>query len=200
MPVQPVDVLLGAERRQQGLRAGVVVGIVERLHRNLQQDLMALRARPLGQFRGIRAVGRKGQRHRGWQLHDGVGGLGRADAKAADDDRNHGHFGRLGAVGFGGVDRERLQPVRDHGDHAVAGFFQQALIHSRHHGGCGVGLGLGGGVAADHHVLALAAGAVDDGDGLVLGRRGLLGRGSGVLGRSGMAVADFSAWSAAGAG
>ena len=194
MPVQPIEILLGAERREQGLRAGVVVGIVERLHRNLQQDLVALRARPLGQFGGIRAVGRKRQRHRGRQLHDGVGGLGRADPKAADDDRHHGHFGRLGAVGFGGVDRERLQPVRDHGDHAVAGFFQQALIHPGHHGGRGVGLGLVGGVAADHDVLALAAGAVDDGDGLLLGGRGLPGCGFGAgLGGAGSGHGGFLA-------
>ena len=50
MPVQAVEILLGVERREQGLRAGIVVGIVERLHRNLQQDLVALRARPLGQL------------------------------------------------------------------------------------------------------------------------------------------------------
>ena len=64
VPVQPVEILLGRKRREQGLRAGIVVGIVERLHRNLQQDLVALRARPLGQLGGIGAIGRKRQRHR----------------------------------------------------------------------------------------------------------------------------------------
>ena len=95
VPVQPVEILFGRQRRQQGLRAGVVVGIIERLHRNLQQDLVALRARAFGELGGIRAVGRKRQRHRRRQLHDGVGGLGRADAEAADDDGDDRHFRRL---------------------------------------------------------------------------------------------------------
>ncbi len=139
---------------------------------------MALRARPLGQFGGIGAVGRERQRHCGRQLHDGVGGLGRADAEPADDDGNDRHLRSFGAVGFGGVDRERLQPVGDHRDHAVARFFEQALIDPGHHGGGGVGLGfVSGAVAADHHVVVRAARAVDDGDGLLLGGRGLLGRG-----------------------
>ena len=43
-------------------------------------------------------------------------------------------------------------------------------------------------IAADHDVLALAAGAVDDGDGLVLAGRSLLGRGfRGLLGVAGSA-------------
>ena len=98
MPVQAVEILLGPERGEQGLRAGIVVGIIERLHRNLQQDLVALRARPLGQFAGVGAVGRERQRHRGRQFHDGVGGLGGADAEAADDDGDHRHLCGLGAV------------------------------------------------------------------------------------------------------
>ena len=180
VPVQPVEILLGVERREQGLRARIVVGIIERLHRDLQQDLVALRARPLGQFGGIGAIGRKCQRHRRRQFHDGVGGLGGADAKAADHDGDHRHFRRLGAVGLGGIDGERLEPVGDHRDHAVARFFQQARIDPGHQAGRGVRLGLVGGIAAgtDHDVLARAARAVDDGDGLLLGRCGLLGGGS----------------------
>ena len=135
MPVQPVEILLGRERRQQGLRAGIVVGIVERLHRNLQQNLVALRARPLGELGGIRAVGRERQRHRRRQFHDGVGGLGGADAEAADHDGDHRHLRRLGAVGIGGIDGERFQPIRHHRDHAVAGFFQQPRVDPGHHGG-----------------------------------------------------------------
>ena len=94
---------------------------------------MTLRPRPFGQLAGIGAIGRERQRHRGRQLHDGVGGLGGADAEAADHDGDHRHFGGLGAVGVGGIDRERLQAVGDHRDHAVARFFQQALIDPGHH-------------------------------------------------------------------
>ena len=46
-PMQPVDILLGRERGQQRLRAGIVVGIVERLHRRLQQHFVIFRARAL---------------------------------------------------------------------------------------------------------------------------------------------------------
>ena len=52
VPLQPIDVLLGGERRQQGLRARIVVGVIERLHRHLQQHLVALRAGPLRQLAG----------------------------------------------------------------------------------------------------------------------------------------------------
>ena len=111
-----------------------------------------------------------------------------------DDDRDHRHFGRLGAVGFGGVDRERLQSVGDHRDHAVARFLQQPLIDRRPSWRARRSASaLSAASPADHDVLALAAGAVDDGDGLLLGRRGLLGRGLGAAGwRAGGAVAAFS--------
>ena len=170
MPVHPVEILFGVERGQQGLRAGIVVGIVERLHRNLQQDLVTLRPRPFGELAGIRAIGRERQRHRRRQLHDGVGGLGGADAEAADHDGDDRHLGGLGAVGLGGIDRERLQAVGDHRDHAVAGFFQKPRIDPGHHGGRGVGSSAlsAPSIAADRDVLPRAAGAVDDGDGLLL--------------------------------
>src|SRR5665647_615375 len=150
---------------------------------------LAERARALGQFARIGAVGRERQRHRGGQFHDGVGGLRRADAKPADHDGNHRHFRRLGAVGLGGVDREGFQPVGYDRDHAVTRFFQQAGIDTGHDSGRGVGPGLVGlvaGVAADHHVMVRAARAVDDGDGLSFARGGLFGRGFGaVLGGAG---------------
>ena len=69
---------------------------------------MALGAGPLGELAGVGAIGREGQRHRRRQPHDRVGGLGRADAEAADQDRDHRHLCRLGAVGLRGVDVERL--------------------------------------------------------------------------------------------
>ena len=50
MPIQAIDVLFGRQRRQQGLRTGIVVGIVVGLHRDLQQDFVMLRARPLRQL------------------------------------------------------------------------------------------------------------------------------------------------------
>jgi hypothetical protein len=132
----------------------IVVGIIERLHRNLQQNLVALCARAFGQFGGIRAIGRKRQRYRGRQFHDRVSGLGRADAETRDHDGDHRHFCSLGAVSLGGVDGEGFQPVRHHRDHAIARFFEQALIDPRHHDGCGVSLGLVRGVAGDHDVAA----------------------------------------------
>jgi hypothetical protein len=38
----------------------------------------------------------------------GVHRLGGADAETNDHDRDHRHFGGLGAVGLGSIDRERL--------------------------------------------------------------------------------------------
>jgi hypothetical protein len=130
-------------------------------------------------------VGRKRQCYRGRQFHDRVSGLGRADAETCDHDGDHRHFCSLGAVSLGRVDGEGFQPVRHHRDHAVARFFEQALIDPRHHDGCGVSLGLVRGVAGDHDVAARTARAVDNGDGLLLGRGGLLG--CGVYNRLGSA-------------
>jgi hypothetical protein len=109
-PGQAVEILLRRKGREQGLRSGVVVGIVERLHRNLQQHLVALRAGALHQLAGVRAVRRKRHRHRRRQLHDGVAGLGGADAEAADDDGDARHPCRAGAVGLGaaGIGGERF--------------------------------------------------------------------------------------------
>jgi len=123
----------------------------------MKLDLMALRACPFGQLGWIGAVGRKRQRHRGRQFHDGVGGLGRADAEAADDDGDNRHFCSLGAVGLGRVGGEGLQSICHHRDHAVARFFEQALIHRSHHDRRGVSFGLVRGLARYHDVVARAA-------------------------------------------
>src|SRR5260370_7121547 len=48
VPVQPVEILLGGQCREQGLGTWIVIGIIERLHRDLQQDLVALRRAPVG--------------------------------------------------------------------------------------------------------------------------------------------------------
>jgi len=57
--VHAVDVLLGRERGQQGLRPRIVVGIVERLHRQLQQDLVAFAARARRQALEVASVRRQ---------------------------------------------------------------------------------------------------------------------------------------------
>jgi hypothetical protein len=118
---------------------------------------VALCARAFGQFGGIRAVGRKRQCYRRRQFHDRVSGFGRADTETCDHDGDHRHFCSPGAVSLGRVDREWFQPVGHHRDHAVARFFEQALIDPRHQHGRGVSLGLVRGVAGDHDVAARAA-------------------------------------------
>ena len=145
MPEQPIEILLGAERREQGLRPGVVVGIVERLHRDLQQHLMALRAGALHQLAGIGAVRRKRQRHRRRQFHDGIGGLGSANPEAADDDRDAGILAALGALGVGArrIGGEGLQPS------AATGSCRNVISpagadRSRHQGRRGVASALSG--------------------------------------------------------
>ena len=93
---------------------------------------MTLRARPFRKLAGVRTIRRERQRHRRRQFHDGIGGLCRADAKAADNDGDHRHFRSPRAVGFGRIDREWLQSVGDHRNHAVAGFFEQPRIDPAH--------------------------------------------------------------------
>ena len=61
------------ERRQQRLRAGIVVGIVERLHRHLQQNLVADAARARDEAVEVGAIGRERERHRARQLAEGIG-------------------------------------------------------------------------------------------------------------------------------
>ena len=89
-----------------------------------------------------------------------------------------GHFGGLGAVGVSRIDRKWLEAVGNDRDHAVSRLFQEPRIDAGHrHRGRSLRAGLVGAVGADHDVLALAAGAVDDGDGLVVSAWSLPGRG-----------------------
>ena len=71
-------------------------------------------------------------------------------------DGDNPHFCGSDAVGIGGVERERLQPVEDHRDHAVAGLFEQALIDTGHHGGRAARLGLVAAIAGNHDEVARA--------------------------------------------
>jgi len=69
------------------LRAGIVVGIIKRLHRRLQQNFVALRAARAD--RGaldVGAVGHEGQRHGTGQAIDRLLGQIGADAETRDDD------------------------------------------------------------------------------------------------------------------
>ncbi len=175
MPAQAIEVLFRGKRRQQRLRTRIVVGIIERLHWNLQQQFMLLRAGAFRELGRIRAVRRECQRHCRRQLDNGVGGLRGADAQSLDHDRDAGGLGGPGAVGVaaGGIGAERLQAVGDHGDHAVARTFQEAWIDSasdRRRGGLAIGTIAGVGAATGHdHIMPRAAGAIDDGDGLLAG-------------------------------
>ena len=163
---------------------------------------MALRAGLLRKFSGIRTIGRERQRHRAGQPHDGIGGLGGADAEAADDDGDDRHLCGLGLIEGCGIGGEGFEILGRDRDHAVAGFFQEPRVgagHRRRRGGAGIAFGLvasrlfgDGGVAANHDVLALAARAIDDGDGAVLAGRGLLGLALGRMRRGGGGRGAFS--------
>ena len=160
LPMQPVDVLVGGERGQQRLRSRVVVGIVERLHRGLQQHFVIGRLRALRQRVEIRAVGCDGQRHGCRQFRQCIGGAGRADAEPAYD---NGDARRIGLVRRHLArmceDHERTRAVhRDLRDGAVAGGFQNPRVACR----------LGRKVARfarNNYILMLAARAIDNGDG-----------------------------------
>ena len=161
-PVQAVDVLLGRQRDQQRLRARIVVGIVERLHRDLQQHLVAVVARLRHRAVDLEAVRAERECHRARQLAHGRLRRGAADAEAVDDDRDARAVRLAGQLGDAGIDLGRPLAVRsDLRDRAVARRFEHALLGRR--------------AAAlrrrDRHLLALAGAAVDDGDG-VAGRGG----------------------------
>ena len=197
--MQPVDVLSGIERGQQRLRAGIVVGIVERLHRDLQQHLMTAGARTRDLTLEIAAIGRERERHCARQLADGVIGGAGADAEPADHDRDARRV-RLAGDGPDGAGEDVGRPravLRHLRQQAMARGLAHALVE-RGELGFGSG-GLGVARAGHHDVLALAAGAVDDGDGLAAGWRRAaaccaslaaaaalapgIGRGGGLLGR-----------------
>jgi len=68
----PFEILLGRERGQKRLRAGIVVRIVEWLHRRLQQNFVTGAARAPGEMIDVVAVRHEGQRHGAGQLADGI--------------------------------------------------------------------------------------------------------------------------------
>jgi hypothetical protein len=106
------------------LRAGIVVRIVERLHRRLQQNLVAGAARAPGKMIDVVAIRHKGKRHRAGQLADGVIADAGADAKPADDERD---ARRVGLAG-NGLYRLRIGFRRAH---AVGGNFRNGTLRGR---------------------------------------------------------------------
>ena len=92
-PGGPVEVLAGAGRGQERLRTGIAVGIVERLHRQLEQDLVAGLAGPAG----LRVVDR-GQDALDLAAH-GLHGAGGDDALRGAADAHH----EVDGVGGGGL-------------------------------------------------------------------------------------------------
>ena len=163
-PMQAVEVLIHAERGQQRLRAGIVVGIVERLHRRLQQHLVSRR-------RARSSPGVRRRRRRARTRRSPAPGsfciacwvtlalmpsppitIAIRGPSLRPCERLHGagiDFGRTRAVG------------RDARDGAVARRLEQALLERRADVARAAGIG---------DLLALAGRAVDDGDGLGVGR------------------------------
>ena len=171
-PVQAIDVLLGRQRGQQRLRAGIVVRIVERLHADLQQHLVAFAARARDPALEIGAVGRERKGDRRGQLGERLGGAVRSDAETLDHDRD----ARLvGAAGLR-LDRARIDFGGRAPSGAIFGIAPWREVSSRR-GSIGTSClvsalgpgGLGRRRAArlpDRHLLTLAGRAVDDRDGL----------------------------------
>src|SRR5579872_2959589 len=174
-PVQPINVLLRGKRREQRLWARIVVGIIKRLHRHLEQDFVARGARTSSQP-GIAAVGHESKGYRAWQLGDRLGGVFSADPKAFDDE------GNPDSVRFAGDGRHRLgegvcRP------HAVRSDFRQRSKR-RHFEEFRIDFGTrrlrrtaAGG--RNHHFLAGARRTVDDIDRGRSGRDRLLALGCG---------------------
>jgi hypothetical protein len=63
-PLQAVDILFAGQRRQERLRTRIVVGIIERLHRDLQQDFVAVRACAGDRIFEVAAIGHERERDR----------------------------------------------------------------------------------------------------------------------------------------
>ena len=177
-PVQPINVLLRGKRREQRLWARIVVGIIKRLHRHLEQDFVARGARTSSQP-GIVAVGHESEGHGAGQLGDRLGGVFGADPKAFDDE---GHpdsvrFARDGRHGLGeGVCRPhavrgdfRQRPKRRHFEEFRIDFGAQRRRRTAARGW-------------NHHFLVGASRTVDDIDRGRSGRDRLL-----ALGRGGRA-------------
>ena len=190
----------GVNRGEQRLRAGIVVGIVERLHADLQQHLVALAARARDPAFQIDAVGRERIGHGGRKFRERLGGAVRADAEPLDHDRDARRVGaarlrlhgaridlgrdarRRSAI-FGiapwrevsrGADRSgRRLRLRIRSLATVTFFFSRGSAR-----------------LADRDFLTLAGRAVDDRDGLgaglvAVGERGRRGR-IGLAGRGGV--------------
>ena len=179
--MQAIDILLGRHRGEQRLRAGIVVGIVERLHADLEQHLMALAARARDPTLEVGAIGDERIGDRGGKLRQRFGGAVRPDAQALDHDRD----ARLVGAARLRLDRTRVDlggaraVGRDLRDQAMARGFKQALVDR------GVRLALRSwpprpvwaqARPGRRHgdFLPLAGRAVDDGDGLRAGRRRLV--------------------------
>ena len=86
--MQIVEVFGFWQPAEQGVRSWIVGGIVERLHRSLQQRFVTGLARPVSVALDIGAIGRKPQRYGGRQPGDRVGGAALAEAEAADHQRD----------------------------------------------------------------------------------------------------------------
>jgi hypothetical protein len=56
------------------LWAGIIVGIVQRFHRNLKQQFMRVCARTFGKLFKIRAIWCQRERHGCWKLGKRIGG------------------------------------------------------------------------------------------------------------------------------
>ena len=176
-PMQPLEVLVGIERCQQGLRPRIVVRIVEGLHRHLQQHLVPAVARPRRQTLEIGPVGREPEGHRARKLGERIAGAERADPEPGHHDGDprrvrpirHRLDGLREGIGRAGAVRG------DPRDRAALGSLHEALVGDRLAGA------FVGALARDHHLLALAVAAVDDGDhvgggGRRAGRRAVAGR------------------------
>uniref|UniRef100_A0A0N4ZL51 PE-PGRS family protein n=1 Tax=Parastrongyloides trichosuri TaxID=131310 RepID=A0A0N4ZL51_PARTI len=88
-PVQLDRHVVGAAGRQQGVGAGVVVGIAGRLHRQFDHHLMAVGASHVDPGLKTFGVGHEGERHLGRQTFDRRAGGGGVEAEAADDEGHH---------------------------------------------------------------------------------------------------------------
>ena len=127
LPGQAIDVLVEAERTEQRLRAGIIVGVVERLHRRLQKELVAVGACLGRKTLDVGAIRREGEGHRAGQLADRLTGDAGADAEAAehDGDLRAGLLARS-RLGGAGVDLGRAGAVgADARDRTVARDLQQ---------------------------------------------------------------------------
>ena len=166
-PMQAVDVLLGRERGKQRLRAGIVVGIIERLHRNLQQHFVIFSTRALRQLFEIGAVGRQRECHRRRQFGERIGGAGGADAEPADHDGDARRvFFVWRQLARMRIERRWAYAIRsDLRDRTMPCGFQQFLVERRFRRSPAR-------IAGNDHLLALAARAIDDGDRLAAGRWG----------------------------